>query len=202
MDPSSSAAPMAQCREHCRSKINVEGSIRLSPPTPDIIVSFDWNDTAVTGSSEECRALNTRARRTTAACTAASAPSTCTTRSLPAVPTSRRLPGPLPTGNVDVAPTIAQLLGVSLPGRPGAAAPGGPGRRRRRNWRLHGDAVDRAIRRRWRRACRFHQPTNLTSAVADPALTMGKYSIDLKIKTLTKGTKSWIYFDSAKATRQ
>jgi hypothetical protein len=48
----------------------------------------------------------------------------------------------------------------------------------------------------------FQLPTDPTGAALDTALTVGSYSIDLKIKTLTKGTSSWTYFDSAKAVRQ
>jgi hypothetical protein len=48
----------------------------------------------------------------------------------------------------------------------------------------------------------FQLPTDPTGATSDAALTMGTYSINLNIKTLTKGTQSWIYFDSAKAVRQ
>lgn len=107
----------------------------------------------------------------------------------------------LPTGNVDVAPTVAKILGLSLPGANGrplleALAAGGAAIA---DYTSAPSTVNPAATAT---GLTFQLPTDPTGATTDPALTVGSYSIDLKIKTLTKGTQSWTYFDSAKAVRQ
>ena len=107
----------------------------------------------------------------------------------------------LPTGNVDVAPTVAQLFGLSLPGANGrplleALASGGA---------AIGDytSVPSTVNpTAAATGLTFQLPTDPTGATTDPALTVGSYSIDLNVKTLTRGAQSWTYFDSAKAVRQ
>ena len=107
----------------------------------------------------------------------------------------------LPTGNVDVAPTVAQIFGLSLPGANGrplleALIAGGGAIADYTSTPSTVNPTAAAT------GLTFQLPTDPTGATTDPALTVGSYSIDLKIKTLTKGTQSWTYFDSAKAVRQ
>ncbi len=107
----------------------------------------------------------------------------------------------LPTGNVDVAPTVAQILGLALPGANGrplleALASGSAAIS---DYTATPSTVNPAAAAT---GLTFQLPTDPTGATTDPALTVGSYSIDLKVKTLTKGTQSWTYFDSAKAVRQ
>lgn len=105
-----------------------------------------------------------------------------------------------PTGNVDVAPTVAYLLGLAMPqadgrvinealvtpsstGAPTVAAstvtPGAPAT-----------------------GLRFELPTDPTGATADTALAQGTYNIQLAVKDLTVNGKTYRYFDYAKAVRQ
>jgi predicted AlkP superfamily pyrophosphatase or phosphodiesterase len=107
----------------------------------------------------------------------------------------------LPTGNVDVAPTVAQIFGLSLPGANGrplleALANGGAaiGDYTATPSTVNPTAAATGLT--------FQVPTDPTGATTDSALTAGTYTINLKVKTLTKGTQSWTYFDSAKAVRQ
>jgi arylsulfatase A-like enzyme len=107
----------------------------------------------------------------------------------------------LPTGNVDVAPTIAQIFSLPLPGANGrplleALASGGAAIG---DYAAAPSTVNPAAAAT---GLTFQLPTDPTGATTDPALTAGTYTINLKIKTLTRGSQSWTYFDSAKAVRQ
>lgn len=101
----------------------------------------------------------------------------------------------LPSGNVDVAPTIAKVLGLELPqadGRPLLEALRG---------RAHVDANAYAVK---------PQTINPTAAATGLSVqspigaTTGatSYSFDLRIKELRYGDKAYTYFDSAKAVRR
>jgi arylsulfatase A-like enzyme len=105
---------------------------------------------------------------------------------------------PLPSGNVDVAPTIARILGLNLPhahGRPLLEA------------LAHGAAVDD-----YRVASDVQRPqapaTGLTVHLAtdpdgkDVAPRLTTYSFELHTKALTYGKQRYTYFDFAKASRR
>jgi arylsulfatase A-like enzyme len=101
----------------------------------------------------------------------------------------------LPSGNVDVAPTIAKILGLDLPqadGRPLLEALRG---------RAHAEASAYAVK-----------PQTVSPKTAASGLTIvsplgtatdrTSYSFDLRIKELRYRDKSYTYFDSAKAVRK
>jgi hypothetical protein len=100
----------------------------------------------------------------------------------------------LPSGNVDVAPTIAKILGLELPqadGRPLLEALNGS---------AHIDASVYAL------TSKTIAPTVAASGltVTSPVGTQtGKtvYSFALHVKELRRGAKLYTYFDSAKAER-
>ena len=100
----------------------------------------------------------------------------------------------LPSGNVDVAPTVAAILGLALPSAAGRsldeALVGGRG------------VADYAV-----------TPSTLAPATPATGLTMvlptnatdtGKttYTFEVKVKDLAVGAQTYRYFDSAKAIRQ
>ena len=105
-----------------------------------------------------------------------------------------------PTGNVDVAPTVAFLLGLSMPQADGrvinealthpasttaptvvasVVSPGGPAT-----------------------GLSFEMPTDPTGSVKDLSLPAGSYSVNLSVKDLTVGGKTYRYFDNARAVRR
>jgi arylsulfatase A-like enzyme len=108
----------------------------------------------------------------------------------------------LPTGNVDVAPTVARIFGLALPGANGrplleALVSGGAAI-------TDYTAAPSTVHPANPATCgQFQLPTDPTPnpATVDSTKT-GTYTIDLNIKTLTKGSQTWTYFDSAKAVRQ
>jgi hypothetical protein len=103
----------------------------------------------------------------------------------------------LPTANVDVAPTVARILTLSMPGVQGRvleeALKGGP--------RItEYTALDKIYRSSQKTGLQMKLSTDLDGRSIDPKLT--KYSIELKTKTLTRGGMSYIYLDQARAIRE
>ncbi|HEY0989781.1 MAG TPA: alkaline phosphatase family protein [Kofleriaceae bacterium] len=105
---------------------------------------------------------------------------------------------PLPTGNVDIAPTVARILGLPLPHAQGRAL---------LEAMTHGVAVGD-----YRVAPRVLRPaapaTGLTVRLpTDPdgkdiAPKLSTYTFELHTKTLAYGDQSYSYFDFAKASRR
>ncbi|HEX4423243.1 MAG TPA: hypothetical protein VH165_35275, partial [Kofleriaceae bacterium] len=104
---------------------------------------------------------------------------------------------PLPTGNVDVAPTVAHLLGVALPhaqGRPLLEAlAGGPA--------ITAYQVVPGVVRPEAPATGLtvRLPTDPDGKNVAPGLHT--YRLELHTKALTYGGRTYTYFDFAKATR-
>jgi hypothetical protein len=103
----------------------------------------------------------------------------------------------LPTANVDIAPTVARILKFSMPGVQGRVLEevlqGGP--------RITEYAVlNKTHRSSTKTGLTIKLPTDLDSRSTDPSLTT--YAVELKTKVLTRGDKSYIYFDQAKAIRE
>ena len=176
--------------------INVEGSIRPSPPTPDIIVSFDWNDTAVTGSSVGLPGTEYESAQNNRGMHGSFGPSDVHNTLIAGGPSFKiAYQDTYPTGNVDVAPTVASLLGLSLPQANGRVL----------KEALRGQTVTYTVTNGSKSA----GPVTLTKvcnpddvACSTPA-TETTYSMTLTTKTLTlENNASVTYFDKAKATRQ
>lgn len=105
---------------------------------------------------------------------------------------------PLPTGNVDVAPTVASLLGLALPHAQGRAL---------LEAMVQGAALDdyHATPQVVRPAS---QATGLTVRLPtdpdgkDVAPKLGRYTFELHLKSLTYGKDAYTYYDFAKAQRR
>jgi len=106
-----------------------------------------------------------------------------------------------PSGNVDLAPTIAYLIGSSLPAADGrvlyeALVPAN-------NTGNISPTVTASVLNPTSIAAglRFELPTDPSGATADTALTAGTYSIDLSVKDLSQAGKTYRYFDQARPVR-
>ena len=109
----------------------------------------------------------------------------------------RGLYNTLPTANVDIAPTVAHILGLNMPGVQGRplqeALRGGP--------RVTDYAVSVNTHRSSKRnGLKIKLPTDLDGRAIDPALTT--YAVELTTKILTRGGASYTYFDQARAIRE
>jgi arylsulfatase A-like enzyme len=104
---------------------------------------------------------------------------------------------PLPTANVDIAPTVAHILKFSMPDAQGRvleeALQGGP---------PVGEyaVLNKTHRSSTRTGLTAKLPTDLDGRSVDPDLS--SYSVELKTKILTRGAASYTYFDQAKAVRE
>jgi len=103
----------------------------------------------------------------------------------------------LPTANVDIAPTVARVLMLNMPGVQGRvleeALKGGPGV-------TEYTVLGKTYRSSRKTGLKVKLPTDLDGRAIDPSLTT--YSVELTTKTLSKGGMSHIYFDQARAVRE
>lgn len=103
---------------------------------------------------------------------------------------------PLPTANVDVAPTVARILKFSMPDAQGRvleeALRGGPPI-------TEYAVVNKTHRSSIRGGLTVKLATDLDGLAVDPKLS--SCLVELKTKILTRGATSFTYFDQAKAVR-
>ncbi len=96
------------------SAIAAEGE-RASPPTPDLIVSFDWNETALAGGSGGLPGTEYASAQRYRGIHGSFSPRDVHNTLLARGPHFKvQFQDALPSGNVDVAPTVAALLGLQF----------------------------------------------------------------------------------------
>ena len=104
---------------------------------------------------------------------------------------------PLPTANVDVAPTVARILKFTMPDAQGRvleeALRGGPPI-------TEYAVVNKTHRSSIRSGLTVKLATDLDGLTVDPKLS--SCSVELKTKILTRGAASYTYFDQANAVRE
>jgi predicted AlkP superfamily pyrophosphatase or phosphodiesterase len=180
------------------AQVNLENATRQGNAQPDVVASFNWDyNTAVQGlPGIEFESAGGQ-RGMHGSFGIADVHNTLIANG-PSFKTATVLS--TPTGNVDLAPTAAHLLGLSMPqadGRivnealaqpastatptvtPGTVTPATPAT-----------------------GLRFELPTDPTGATADTALGAGSYTVNLAVKDLVVDGKTYRYFDNAKAVRQ
>jgi arylsulfatase A-like enzyme len=103
----------------------------------------------------------------------------------------------LPTANVDIAPTVARILALNMPGVQGRvleeALKGGP---HVTDYAL----LPKTYRSSKQNGLKMKLPTDLDGRSIDPNLST--YSVELAAKVLTRGRMTYSYFDQAKALRE
>jgi hypothetical protein len=103
----------------------------------------------------------------------------------------------LPTANVDIAPTVARILGLTMPGVQGRvleeALKGGP-------HVTEYAVLAKTYRSSRRNGLKMKLPTDVDGRSIDPSLST--YSVELTSKILTRGSTRYSYFDQAKAIRE
>jgi arylsulfatase A-like enzyme len=175
------------------SLINTEPNV--TGRAPDIIVSFNYDETiAVAGKPgiSYASSINRRGDH-------GSFSPTDTRISLLAHGPSFKagLYDTLPTANVDIAPTIAHILKLNMPDVQGRvleeALQGGP------------PVTDFSVLRKTRHSSTrtgltAKLPTDLDGPGIDPRVTT--YAIELQTKVLSRGGRSYTYFDYARAIRE
>jgi arylsulfatase A-like enzyme len=103
----------------------------------------------------------------------------------------------LPTANVDIAPTIARILDLSMPDAQGRvleeALQSGPPM-------TEYEVLNKTQRSTVKTGVTVKLATDADGQSIDP--TLNKYSVELRTKILTRGPTTYIYFDQAKAIRE
>jgi len=104
---------------------------------------------------------------------------------------------PLPSANVDIAPTVARILGFAMPDAQGRvleeALEGGPA--------LTEYAVSTKIYRSSKKTgLSMKLPIDLDGRSVDPKLTT--YWVELRAKFLSRGDTTYMYFDLARGVRE
>ena len=173
-------------------------AIRAETPSgeraPDILVSFSWNFEAEvlrTRGIELSSVANDRGMH------GSSSPADVHNTLIAAGPHFRKgFHDTLPSGNVDVAPTVAGLLGLYLPQADGRvlaeALVGGP--------RLEDYVVEtKLLTSAPATQLRMLLPTDPDGRAVDPGAT--RYRIELRTKTLRSGSTTATYLDWARAIR-
>lgn len=180
------------------SLVNLENAARQGAGQPDVIVSFGWDDTVsiqgMTGIEFESAGSGQRGMH-------GSFGTADVHNTLIANGPSFRSGVTVtdPSGNVDVAPTVARLLGLSMPQADGRVlnealvAPSSTATPAVRSTTLSSSTAT---------GLAFEVPTDPTGATTDAALPDGTYRIDLAVKDLTVDGKTYRYFDHARAVRR
>ena len=166
---------------------------------PDVVVSYDYDASDVIGGVKGTEYSGTLLNNSYRGMHGSFSPFDVHNTLIAYGPDFREgLKDPLPTGNVDVAPTVAAILGLSLPradGRPLLEAlRNGPGAD-------DYQVVSRTLRPRTvATGISVKVPTDPSGGEIDP--DKKAYTIELQTKALTYQGKTYTYFDSAKAVRQ
>jgi arylsulfatase A-like enzyme len=166
---------------------------------PDVIVSYDYDPSAVIGGVKGTEYSGSLLNNPYRGMHGSFSPVDVHNTLIAYGPDFREgLKDPLPTGNVDVAPTVAGILGLELPradGRPLLEAlrnGPGPGDYQVVSRMLRPDSVATGIS--------VKLPTDPGGREIDP--DQKEYTIELATKLLTYRGRTYTYFDSAKAVRQ
>jgi arylsulfatase A-like enzyme len=162
---------------------------------PDIIVSFSYDEnTAVAGKSGLSYASSVNRRGDHGSFSPTDVHISLMARGPHFKPGLR---DPLPSANVDIAPTVARILGFSMPDAQGRvleeALEGGPAL-------TEYVVLSKTYRSSRQTGLSMKLPTDLDGRLIDPKLTT--YSVELKTKFLTRGDATHTYFDQARAVRE
>jgi arylsulfatase A-like enzyme len=180
------------------ARIQMEGEASASPPTPDVVASLSWDDGAISAGggpsqpgSEYTSALSYRGMH------GAFSPRDVHNVLIALGPSFRKgFVDNYPSGNVDVAPTVAHLLGLTLPNAQGRvlteALEGADANNRVTPFVQEAGLV--ALRKR----CRADDPD------CKHPLPGGTYRFSLRGRELWSAAEGrhYTYFDSAKAVRE
>ncbi len=181
------------------AQVNLENATRQNNGQPDVIASFTWDNTVsvqgMPGIEFESFSAGQHGMHGSFGTTdvhntlIANGPSFLSSTAITN-----------PTGNVDVAPTVAYLLGQSMPqadGRVLNEALVNPSSKSTPT--VAASTVTPATPAT---GLTFELPTDPTGGHVDTSLTAGTYTVNLAVKDLSVDGKTYRYFDYAKAVRQ
>jgi len=180
------------------SQVNLENANRNGNGQPDVVVSFNFDEQAVVQGKAGIEFESTGGQR---GMHGSFSPVDVHNTLIASGPSFRKgTTVTTPTGNVDVAPTIAYLLRLAMPQADGriineallSPASGSTPT-------VAASAITPTAPAT---GLVFETPLDPTGKTADTSLPQGTYSITLQVKDLTIDGKTYRYFDHAKAVRQ
>ena len=179
------------------SMVNLENSVRQNKGQPDVIVSFSWDSQQLVNGMPGIEFESFGGNRGMHGSFSPIDVHNTLVASGPAFRSNATVS--MPSGNVDVAPTVAYLFGLAMPQADGrvlnealvkpasASAPS-----------VKASVVNPATEAT---GLVFKSPVDPTGATIDTTLGAGNYSINLVVKDLTVDGKTYRYFDYAQAVR-
>jgi predicted AlkP superfamily pyrophosphatase or phosphodiesterase len=179
------------------AQVYLESAARRNNGQPDVVVSFSWDDTvSIQGMPGiEFESFGSGQRGMHGSFGTTDVHNTLIANG----PSFKTASVTLPSGNVDVGPTVAYLLGLSMPDADGRVLVEGLVNS---GTSTTPTVAQSDVKSTDATSLVFELPTDPTGATKDTALTGGTYSVQLKVKDLTVDGKTYRYFDSAKAVRQ
>lgn len=180
------------------STVNLENANRQNNGQPDVVVSFTWDDQVSIQGMPGIEFESVGGQRGMHGSFGINDVHNTLIANGPSFRTTTVVSNP--TGNVDVAPTVAYLLGLSMPQADGRvineallkpSSTSSPS--------VNASTVSPSATAT---GLSFKLPTDPTGAGSDPSLTQGTYTINLAVKDLKVDNKTYRYFDYAKAVRQ
>lgn len=177
---------------------NLENTTRRDNGQPDIVVSFAWDETVSVQGKTGIEFESTGGQRGMHGSFGITDVHNTLIASGPSFQKAKVISGP--SGNVDVAPTVAWLLGLSMPqanGRvlnEGLMSPRSTATPSVVQHMLTPPSVASGLS--------FETPTDPTGATKDATRTAGTYSIQMSVKDMTVDGKTYRYFDYARPVRQ
>jgi len=180
------------------SQVNLENATRQGNGQPDVVVSFNWDYSASIQGMPGIEFESAGGQRGMHGSFGIADVHNTLIANGPSFKAGTTLS--TPTGNVDVAPTAAYLLGLTMPqadGRVINEALAQPASMATPT--VTESTVTPAVPAT---GVRFELPTDPTGTTADAALSAGSYTVNLAVKDLVVDGKTYRYFDNAKAVRQ
>jgi arylsulfatase A-like enzyme len=178
------------------AQVNLENTTRQNNGQPDVVVSFNWDNTVTVQGMTGIEFESTGGQRGMHGSFGTSDVHNTLIANGPSFKSSATVANP--SGNVDLAPTVAYLLGLSMPQADGRVL----------NESLVAPAssstpsvTPTTVTSSAATGLRFELPTDPTGATADSSLTTGSYTINMAVKDLTVDSKTYRYFDYAKPVR-
>jgi len=180
------------------SMVNLENATRQNKGQPDVIVSFNWDAEQLVNGLPGIEFESFGGNRGMHGSFSPADVHNTLLASGPAFKTGMTVSNP--SGNVDVAPTVAQLFGLAMPQADGRIL----------NEALVKPASTAVVSFKASvvnptanaTGLVFKSPVDPTGATIDTSLSGGSYSINLVVKDLTvEGGKTYRYFDYAQAVR-
>jgi len=179
------------------SMVNLENSTRQNKGQPDVIVSFNWDAQQLVNGLPGTEFESFGGNRGMHGSFSPIDVHNTLVASGPAFKAATTVSNP--SGNVDVAPTVARLFGLAMPLADGrvlseafANQTAVPVISYRAGVVNPTTAASGLV---------FKSPVDPTGATVDTALGTGSYSINLVVKDLTVDGKTYRYFDYAQAVR-